>query len=175
MTWEDWGHVATLFSAAVAASALGVAAFQLWMAAKVTREASALAAHRDYLRLCFDHPEYSSTEQFLAHCKLVELPDLLEERELSHVKYLWFLSELLNTAEQIVNYVASKEEWRQLVIDQIRYHHPAIKLCWIEWECHYGEALRSIVEAALKSGPYPGLEVRVAQKKLPKDALSAGG
>lgn len=175
MTWEDLGNLATLFSAAVAASALGVAAFQLWMGAKVTREANALAAHRDYLRLCFDHPQYSSTEQFLKHLNLVELPDLLEERELSHVKYLWFLSELLNTAEQIVNYVASKEEWRQLVMDQIRYHHAAIELCWTEWECHYGEALRSIVGDALKSGPYPGLEVRVAQRKLPGGRLSAGG
>ncbi|HEX8449933.1 MAG TPA: hypothetical protein VF652_10120 [Allosphingosinicella sp.] len=170
MTAEQWSQAAQLVSgfgtgaaAIVATLALIAAYFQIRIGARVTREAGALTAHRDYLRLCFDHPQFSSSEQFLKHVGRTALPDLLEEREPDHVKYLWFLSVLLNTAEQIINFVASEKEWRALVKDQIRYHHGAIAMCWIEWECHYGEKLRSLVEEALADGPYPGLGVRVGE------------
>jgi hypothetical protein len=162
--WRATAEVATAIGGFASTGAVGVAIaalvpgyIALRKASDVNREGAALQAHRDYLKLCFEQPEFSSTEQFIRHNPKTPLADLMAERDVASVKYLWFLSIMLSTCEQISLFVSSKDEWQAVVRDQIRYHHGAINEVWGEWAGHYHPKLKLLVQAALDAGPFPGM------------------
>lgn len=166
MDWNSLAIIAQAVGLPIAGLALLVGAAQIIMSARTSSKEGALQAHRDYLKMCFDHPEFSSTEQFLINHPEEKLAELLSERSIAQVKYLWFLSVMLNSLEQIIEFVSAKGGWRTLAIDQVRYHYGAIEVVWYEWQPHYGSTLRGIVQDALDEGAYPSLE-KVDRRQLP--------
>ena len=167
--WSGWADIAQVFG--LIALAVGVA--QIIWSARLARETGAREAHRGYLQMCFEHAEFSSTEQFLRNHQDELLPELLNERTLPAVQYLWFLSVMLNSLEQITDFVSARGEWRALAVDQVRYHHGAIAEVWLEWRGHYGRSLVGIVEEALVAGPFPTpKDVQSEQKKISVQARS---
>ena len=154
MDWNHLSDIATTVGVIVAGLALILGAVQIRNSAKISREGSALQAHRDYLKMCFEHPDFCSTNQFVKSHSEDELEHLLEERTNGQVKYAWFLSIMLNSIEQIIEYVSAEGGWRDLAIAQVRYHYGAMEIFWEEYGDHYGDTLGGIVEEALAAGPW---------------------
>ena len=154
MDWNYLSDIATTFGVVVAGLALVLGVLQMRSSAKVSREGGALQAHRDYLKMCFEYPDFCSTDQFVASHSARELQDLLEERTTGQVKYVWFLSIMLNSIEQIIEFVSAKGGWRDLAVSQVRYHYGAMVMFWQEYRDHYGETLSGIVDEALAEGPW---------------------
>lgn len=156
-TWDDAvnpaqviGGWATLAAAVIAFAALLAAAIQVRLGQKMSREAGALQAYREYLRLCFDHPDFSSFNMFcVRHANSVQFlgtDDLDEQSE----RYQWFLSILLNTVEEIVLNVSSKNEWRTALLTQLSYHRGALERIWPGLQGHYDQRLAGLVEQSIK-------------------------
>jgi hypothetical protein len=163
MFWNAWvnpatviGGLATGFGAAFALGALLAAYFQIRANAKSQREAVALQAHRDYLRLCFDNPEFSSTHAF--RVRFGDAPFRGSDgsyRSMEGERYQWFLSILLNTCEQVLLHLEKSEDWRETMRRQLTYHAHALEECWPRWKAMYGEELDILVQQAINSPPDP--------------------
>ena len=157
--WHDWvepasvvGGFATGLAAAGALVALVPGIIQILSGIRANREAGALQAHRDYLRLCFDNPEYSSTALFKQAHPEVYLATI--EQALTPVteKYLWFVSVLLNTCEQLILFVSSKAEWRAVAVSQLSYHADVLRVVWPSWRTHYSAEMDVLVREATDEG-----------------------
>lgn len=151
-TWKDAvdpaqvvGGWATFVAALIAFAALLAAAIQVRLAQKISRESGALQAYREYLRLCFDHPDFSSFNMFRAKHPDSERflgTNVLDEQS---ERYQWFLSILLNTVEEIVLNVSSKNEWRTALVTQLSYHGGALEVIWPALKGHYDQRLNNLV------------------------------
>ena len=164
MIAADWSATGSMVSALATVGAVGVAivgarvALQQIGASKAVaasadlaaREAAALAAWNLYLRLCFENPAYASADQAR---KVIPngLKGLRENPSLEAEKYLWFLSIVLNSCEQVLLGMPKANEWRSSLVDQIWYHAEAIQQFWVGgWEKEYSPKMRAIVVEGLK-------------------------
>ena len=162
MSWNDAADVAAVASAIVAAVGMIIAAGALLYAHKqiransaVARETTALTAYREYLRLCFDRPDYSSATLAARMIGAHQWDGVLDRLSPESERYLWMLTILLNTCEQVLAAEPTDEQWRSALGAQLSYHEGPLEQVWPSWRLHYGEALRDLVESAL-----PGTAIR---------------
>lgn len=94
-----------------------------WRTVRVSRwsqqEANAVQAHRDYLKLAFEHPTF-------AFPKLMQNVDFKAEtidgsREMFD-KYEWFVSYLFATIRLVLATAPKRSAWEEIAILQISYH-----------------------------------------------------
>lgn len=154
MTLSQWativGGFGTGVAVVVAMAAIVPAVMQISNGRRLTHEANALHAHREFLTLCFDNPEFSSTELFKKAFPNIVLAQIGSALVPASEKYLWFLSIMLNTCEQILNSVSSEGPWSKVVEAQISYHAEALKYVWPEWRSHYGIEIQDLVGTVLQ-------------------------
>jgi hypothetical protein len=143
------GDISNSFTAGIAALALIVAGLQLRAGFKISREAGALQAYREYLRLCFEYPQFTSYFLFTNHHPNVEISSIATELTEASEKYLWFLSILLSTCEQVVSYVSAENEWRETLVVQLRFHAGTLEVVWPKWQRNYVQSVRSLVTVAI--------------------------
>ena len=154
MRLVDWativGGFGTGIAVLVAMAAIIPALMQVTHGRRLSREAGALQAHREFIKLCFDHPQFSSTDLFKKSHPNVDIVGIGDVLTADSERYLWFLSIMLNSCEQILNYVSSEGPWCEVVEAQLSFHAEALHSVWDEWESHYGVQMRQLVNAALK-------------------------
>jgi hypothetical protein len=149
--WAEWA------TAGVAVGALGFAWWQI-NEAKGSRADSTTLAHdeatlqvwNDYLRLCFQHPEYSSAEMVKRILPGKTLEGILKQLSCESERYLWFLSIMMNSCEQVLLRQPSEITWRRALKAQIGYHSEVIEVLWDSgWSDHYGSEMNTLVREAL--------------------------
>ena len=153
MSPEDLSDWATVLSSGAAVLTLGVAVVALAYArrqidanSETARETTALTAYREYLRLCFDFPEYSSSHLAAEALKVQNWNGITEKLTPKSERYLWMITILLNTCEQVLAAEPEDPEWRSALRDQLSYHEAALQHVWPLWRAHYGGPLRELIE-----------------------------
>jgi hypothetical protein len=141
------GELASWITAFAALIALIVGIQQYLSQRKFTRWRDMRRIWDDYLRLCFENPEYS-----YGPCAKVTLggtfANINSETDLKANKYTWFLSIMLNVCEQLV---VEGGFWIALAEDQVRNHAEGIKAIQREeWTQGYHWRLRRIIARVLK-------------------------
>jgi hypothetical protein len=103
--------ISGVVTATVAVLALIIAIVQIWTSKKSQRIATAKAIYREYLKLCFDNPDFSyrRTQPKDSGDKLFE-------------KYAWFVSNMLFSCEEIYLHFPYDEKWKNAIILQCSYH-----------------------------------------------------
>jgi hypothetical protein len=147
VTTMDWSETSSILSAAATALAVVVAIVGARIALQqihASREAAALSAWNNYLRLCFENPAYACADQAR---KVVPqgLGKLENNSSVEAEKYQWFLSIVLNSCEQVLLAMPNAEDWRSTLVDQVWYHAEAIQQLWDGWAQGYSPEMRGIV------------------------------
>jgi hypothetical protein len=149
----DWTATASVLSAAATVLAVVVAVAGARIALQqigASREAAALSAWNDYLRLCFENPAYACADQAR---KVVPngLKGLEKNPSVEAEKYQWFISIVLNSCEQVLLSMPNVEEWRSTLVDQVHYHAEAIQQLWHGgWAEGYSPKMKDIVLDGLR-------------------------
>jgi hypothetical protein len=145
--------VAAVFGVIVAILALRYAAKQIDEGKSTSRSVDARQAHRDYLHLCVDRPELSSSLMFAKKNGLVTFAGIDDNLSMESEAYLWLLSVLLNNCEQILEGLSSSGPWRKVLHNQLRIHYPAFEVLWPGWKNGYSNKLKSLMQEVLAAGP----------------------
>lgn len=135
-----------------------VAIWQLRSNRRVACEDFARQIWLDYLKIGLENPELGETRCALARFPGVTAKDLiLGDRECSQ-KYLWFLTIVLDTCENVLRYLP-RTDWEPTLIEQLRFHRPALIEMWNDDRRFYSKALDRLVQRAL-AVPAPYDELR---------------
>ncbi len=129
----------TFATAVVASIALLVAGIQLSRTNEAQREATAQDTYKEYLRLAVENPEIADG---LAH--------LPQEGSREAVKYGWFVSYFLHSAEHAY-LVDPSDEWRAAISNQVCLHKTFLKASEYQsnLKYHYDQRFRKLVDDAL--------------------------
>lgn len=149
----DWGDFGSAVAGGSAALALIFGFFQILEAKRVARETNALQSHREYLSMCLQHPELSSSLMFAMPRAITDFSEIKKMMTEESETYLWLLSILLNNCEQVLESVKDDEAWRKVLRDQLRIHYPALKALWDDWGEGYGEKLKLLWSEVDALGP----------------------
>ena len=106
--WASWSTIGMFI---VAATAVVVAYRQLRSSKQESRRASAYAAYKEFLRLCFDHPDLAYGNE-----------ESIKECEKNYVQYRWFIAQMLFTFEQILKVLPNDPEWKTTISNQLKKH-----------------------------------------------------
>ncbi len=146
----DWMQAsAAVVGAGIAVAAAWYARKQIEGGLKTSRESVAMEAYRSYLSLCIEYPQMSSSDMYLKLTNRKNFVGIMEELSEASERYLWFVSNLLDTGEQIVEHVDGREQWRALILQQVKYHAPALVEAWPDWKYAYGDIMCGIVVEAV--------------------------
>jgi hypothetical protein len=140
---------ASVIALAIAAAATLAAFLQIRSNAKLSRDNTALEAHRELLKLSIDRPELSSSTLMLQHLHRRDFAGILDELSTESERTLWFLSYVLNAMEQILESNARDPWWRATMAAQVSYHEGLLREVWPTWREHYGEVLQRFMEDEL--------------------------
>lgn len=162
--WTKLVPFATVVSAGAAALALIVGAVSLVLLMRQTRAASQTAllttafdAHKEYIKLCIEYPELSSSEMMLQHLKRDNFSGIFEDTTPKVEKALWFISYVLFAMEQLA--LSSSKEgivdpaWEATIVDQLGYHRALLIEAWPEWKHHYSPIMDNLVQTAITHLP----------------------
>lgn len=154
---------ATALGAIIAAVSLVLILIQVVWSSRISAQANALDAHKDYIKLCIERPELSSSTMALRHIGKANFDNILDSYELESERVLWFLSYVLYAMEQVLQSSRfifwTDSAWLATAKDQLRYHLPTLRAVWPEWRAHYGAALSSVVdELILEDDDIPIME-----------------
>jgi hypothetical protein len=105
MTWGDLGG---LIGGLSALAGVVVAIRAIGGAQKSQREATAYETYRQYLNMAFENPDLASG-QVVAGDKMF-------------AAYTWFVSNLLNGCEQILDVLGDDPLWEKTLRSQLNYH-----------------------------------------------------
>ena len=152
----DWVGAATIvggFATGVAAG-VGIAALfpatrQFQENARIARETVALNAYNDYLRIAFENPEFCCAHLAAKKIGIGSWTGIQGKVTPESEKYLWYLSILLNAAEQIVSNVPLSDTWINTIRDQFRYHYSPLKEIWPIWQSHYEGDIKRLVDEVM--------------------------
>jgi hypothetical protein len=130
----------TFATALVAIAALVLAAFQLAGTNAAQREATAQDTYKEYLKLAVENPDIADG--------LAELP---KQGTKEAVKYGWFVSYFLHSAEHAYLVDPSKE-WRAAISNQVCLHKAFLKASEYQnnLKKHYDERFQTLVDEALE-------------------------
>ena len=159
--------------AAATLLAVGVAIWQLRSSRRVACEDFARQLWLDYLKTGLDHPEFGETRCALAAFPGMTPKDLIDGNHECSQRYLWFLTVLLDTCENVLRYLP-RRDWEPTLIEQLRFHRPALKEFWDE-ECRfYSGALDKLVRKALVAPePYDELKPIILDSDRQAEARGA--
>jgi hypothetical protein len=129
-------------------------------AAYVSRQVAAIDAHKEYIRLCIQHPDLSSSLMMKQVLRGRAFDNILSELSVDSERALWFLSYVLFAMEQLVltNVRRGKVDsaWQSSVEDQLRYHVDLLRVVWPEWRSHYSDGMNKIVQTVLAENALRG-------------------
>jgi len=111
--YQFWDERTGIITAAVAVIALLIAWRQLWGSRKESRRATAYAAYSKFLELCEQNPNF-------AYAKEVAI----KADSNKHIKYRWFVAQMLFAFEQILDVLPNDEKWNTTITNQLQKH------CW---------------------------------------------
>ncbi|TBF36982.1 hypothetical protein ELG88_18015 [Rhizobium leguminosarum] len=147
------GDFGSLCSGVFAGIAVIYAIIQILEAKRAAREANALQSHREYLSLCLQHPELSSSLLFAKTNSITSFNDIRETLTRESESYLWLVSILLNNCEQVLESVKDDPAWRKVLREQLRIHLPSLDILWPYWGKGYGEKLNRLWAEVKETGP----------------------
>ena len=136
---------ATVVTAIVAIVAVAYARRQVEMA----QQSTALTTWDQYLRLCFDHPTYSSGDLVRPLMKDQTFRSVWDQGTEASEKYLWFLSITLNSCEKVLLNIKAPQEWWDTLAEQVEYHAEAMEELWPRWRKGYSEQMDRLVQDGL--------------------------
>lgn len=122
-------------TAIVAVVALGGAIWQVLVARKSQREATASELYGNYLALAVEYPLLASGQ--------ISVPVVGRSTNEEFERYEWFVSLMLHAFEQILDLTKEDPSWQKALRDQIHYHEDYLASPRFIPE-HYSEALRGI-------------------------------
>jgi hypothetical protein len=133
---ERLSHVATLITAIVAIVAVLIAVIQIQAARRTQQEDTAQQAYKEYLKLAFEHGGLANGQP----------------TDTDRVRYEWFVSYLLYSAEQIFDVFSEDEAWRSSLRDQLCYHRNYLgsRAFQSGERSHYDAAFLKFVDQAIK-------------------------
>jgi hypothetical protein len=140
-------------SALAAFLALVYAVYQVSESKRVSREATALQAHREYLALCVERPELSSSLMFAKSNGLKDFSEIEKILSKESEAYLWFAAVLLGTCEQILENVSASGAWKRIIKGQLSMHWPLLEVMWHNWRGGYSSKLQKLVDQVLDNPP----------------------
>ncbi|MBX4967821.1 hypothetical protein [Rhizobium binae] len=125
LTDSDYTTISSI-SAAIGTLLTGIglvyAVLQIRWNKQASREAEALQAYRDYLERCVQYPELSSWDMFKKHASNGVKGRVYDAWTLDSERYLWFVSILITTCDEILMNVSDAEQWRHTLETQLEYH-----------------------------------------------------
>jgi len=129
--------------------AVVTAVWQLRSNRRVACEEFARNLWLDYLKIGLENPHLGETRCALAEYPGITPADLMEGDSLPSQRYLWFVTIVLDTCENIIRYLPRKD-WDPTIVEQIRYHRPALEVAWRrDLRRFYSRELNEYVERAL--------------------------
>lgn len=144
---------ATAIGAAIAAVSLLLILLQVVWSARLSKQSTALDAHKEYMKLCIERPELSSSGMALKYVGVKSFEGILDTYKVKSERVLWFLSYVLYAMEQILQsskfFIWTDRAWRETAKDQLRYHTLTLRAVWPSWRFHYGPELRELVDQIL--------------------------
>lgn len=148
---QDMADIATIVGGWATFFAFVYAFVQVRSTLKANREAAALEAYRDYLMACVERPEFSSYHMFVDRYPNAFRGGIGDIATLEVQQYLWFLSNLLNTVEQIAEHVSiSNDEWYVVIKSQLGFHWRTLDAMWKQWGPAYSPRLGALVTAVIE-------------------------
>ncbi|UVO53266.1 hypothetical protein [Sphingomonas sp. SUN039] len=179
--WEQLVPVATVIGGLAGGLGLLIASLSLIAvliqtiySGRVSRQTTAFDAHKDYMRLCIEHPELSSSYMMVKFISPLTFETILESPTIKGEKALWFMSYVLFAMEQLVLSAEtrgiSRSAWLRTVEDQLGYHADLLRVVWPVWAHHYAEAVNEIVQRVLarELSTSPIVDIGFAPKVAPK-------
>ncbi len=150
-------HIEAISAAASAVAAflaIAYAVYQVSESKRVSREAAALQAHREYLAICVERPELTSSLMFAKSNGLTDFDKIETMMSKESEAYLWFAAVLLGTCEQILENVSASGPWKRIIKSQLIMHWPLLKVMWQKkWEEGYSPKLRKLVDKVVEGEP----------------------
>ncbi|WP_375412803.1 hypothetical protein [uncultured Bradyrhizobium sp.] len=130
---NGWAAVVTSCVALIAGV---VAIAQLRANRKVQREASAYEIFRDYMKLAFDHPQYSKSD-FQAISR--------DSRNLE--QYSWYVGCMLWAADEVIQCTALTKAWTNTLLGHIAVHREFLLSDQFRAEDfkHHSDALQQMI------------------------------
>lgn len=165
--WKPYSVSAPIVAGFATAAALLIGLLTLvavWYQAgsnsKAEREATALKSHMDYMRMCFDNPQFASSYMMARHLGLNDFSGIFDELNVESERALWFLSFALFAMQQLlVNntrwWFWVQRPWRITVEEQLGYHKDLLEVVWPSWKRMYKRRMCRTVKRVLvtKSSP----------------------
>jgi hypothetical protein len=178
--WDQWVPVATVIGGLagglgilIASLSLVAVLIQTIYSGRISRQTTAFDAHKDYMRLCIEYPELSSSYMMAKYLAPQTFETILEEPSIKGEKALWFISYVLFAMEQLVLSSETKgiarSAWLRTVEDQLGYHADLLRIVWPIWTHHYAEAVNRIVLQVLdrERGASPIVDIGFAPRVVP--------
>jgi hypothetical protein len=148
------GGFSTGLAVLIGGFSIGVILFQTRQSTIVSNQLSALQSQKDYIRVCLEYPDLSSSLMMSKTLKLTTFEGILNICKPQTERALWFLSYVLFAVEQeILTYSrrgAVDESWRQLVEEQIGYHAQLLQEVWPSWRHMYSREMDQMVTLVLQ-------------------------
>ncbi len=149
LTLSDIGGIATAVAAFLAFCAAIIAAWQLLAAKYEARNSLVKSNYKDYLRLAFEFPRFSSPSYPTTNPPYYAIESNPAEFE----RYEFYVSYLLFAAEEILDFKRNDEIWREVLKDQLRYHALYLKRVILKsnYKNHYSKSMCELIEQAVNS------------------------
>ena len=138
----DYATVAGLILAVVS---VVVALRQLQDSRRETRRTLALGAYKDYLILAMDNPQLSSP----SYPKTAPRYHELRKDALAFERYEYFFSNLVHTAELILDVTKGQDRWKEELTTQFRFHALYIPGYLQAYAGNVDQAVASLMEKAV--------------------------
>jgi hypothetical protein len=156
------GGFATGFGILIGGVSLLLILFQTKHSGRVSNSIAALESHKDYIRLCLDHPELSSSTLMKAYLKIDSFSGILDVLTPDSERALWFMSYVLFAMEQSIISVPGDKFWRTNIEDQLGYHSELLEEVWGIWRSHYTPEMDQVVTSVLNR-PFLGSEIDIGR------------
>ena len=153
MIWQDYLDPAQViggFATGLALLAILVGYFQILTSRRIAQESEAQQSYNEYLKLCIQYPQLSSTAVAVKALGFSDLASEISKETVESEQYVWFASYMLNACEKILLAVDKDGPWRSALKAQIGYHAELLSLEWSKWSIHYSNDMDELVTEALK-------------------------
>ncbi|WP_311749951.1 hypothetical protein [Proteus penneri] len=123
----------------IAFLAYNLAKSQLASMKKESLRGIAYSVYKDYLRLCFENPDFSygNKDKIVINGKLNE-------------KYPWYISQMLFTFEQILEVDKKDNYWNKSIYSQLKRHDWYLKDSNSIKRCEWTPTLQKIIDIVIK-------------------------
>ncbi|WP_261858178.1 hypothetical protein [Photobacterium sanguinicancri] len=139
LTFDFWDKRADIFMMTIAGIALAFTVAQLRSGRRESRRATAYSAYQEYLKLCFENPDFAYGDQ-----------STIKKNGKTNPKYPWFVSQMLFTFEQVLESDKSDNEWKTAIKSQLKMHKWYLKTSNSIERPEWRPELMAVLNEALK-------------------------